>query len=158
MSFGSVLLVRRSVPNVGVQNNERGTPLRLPESVKSVFDAIQVVSVADPQHVPTIRQESRHDVFRERDARAPLDRDVVVVVDPAEVVETQMAGQRSRFRSHALHQAAVTANYINVVIEDFEVRSVEMTGEPLFCDGQADARCDALPQGTRGGLYARRPM
>src|SRR4030095_8278834 len=144
--------------DVGIQNNERGTPLRLPESVESVFDATQVVGVADPQHVPTIRQESCHDVFRERDARAALDRDVVVVVDPAEVVETQVTGQRGGFRSHALHQAAVTANYINAVIEDFEVRSVEMTGEPLFCDGHADAHGDALPQGARGGLYARRPM
>src|SRR5262245_16296747 len=140
MRFGGVLLVRRSVPDVSVQNDERGTPLSPLEGVESVFDALEVVGGADPQHVPIVSQEARHDVFRERDARAPLDRDVVVVVDPAEVIETKVAGQRSRFRSHALHQAAVTANYINVVIEDFEVWSVEMTGEPLLCDGHANTR------------------
>src|SRR5262245_10588448 len=158
MRFGGVLLVRRSVADVGVQNNQRGTSLRLLEGIESLFDAIQVVGVADPQHIPTIGQEARHDVFSERDARAPLDRDVVVVVDPAEVVETKVAGQRSRFRSHALHQAAVTANYINVIIEDFEVWSIEMTGEPLLCDGHANTRCDALSQGPCSRLYARRPM
>src|SRR5262245_53241348 len=158
MRRGGVLLVRRSVPDVSVQNDERGTPLRLPESFKSVFYALEVVGGADPQHVPIISQEAGHDVFRERDARAPLDRDVVVVVYPAEIVETQMTGQRSRFRPHAFHQTTVAANDINVVIKDLESGSVVAAGEPLLSDGHADARGDTLSQRTCGCLHARCPM
>src|SRR5262245_7532687 len=69
-----------------------------------------------------------------------------------------MTGQRSSFRPDTLHQAAVSANCINVVIEDFEVRPVVAAGEPLLRDGHADARGDALSQWAGGGLDARRPM
>ena len=43
-----------------------------------------------------------------------------------------MAGQRRRLRSYALHQTAITANGINVVVEDFEARLVVAAGEPLL--------------------------
>ena len=97
-----------------------GRPFVLRKIVEGVLDAIDVVGVADPQHVPAVRQEPRRDVLGERDARVAFDRDVVVVVDPAEIVEAQVAGQRRRFRRNALHHAAVSANRIDVVIEDLE--------------------------------------
>ena len=158
VGFGGVLLVRGTVADVAVENDEGRAALRLPEDLKGVLDAIDVVGVADPQNVPPVTQEPGRDVLREGDARVPLDGDVVVVVDPAEVVEAQVAGQRRRFRRNALHHAAVSANGIDVVVEDLEAGPVVAVGEPLLGDGHAHARGDALPERTGGGLDARDPV
>ena len=135
-----------------------GRPLVSPEDLQSVLDAIDVVGVADAQDVPAVTQEPGGDVLREGDARVAFDGDVVVVVDPAEVVQAQVAGQRRRLRRDALHQAAVAANGIDVVVEDVEARPVVAVGEPLLGDGHAHARGDPLPERTGGGLDARNPV
>jgi hypothetical protein len=85
-----------------------------------MLDAVNVVGVADAQDVPAVAQEPGRDVLGEGDARVAFDGDVVVVVNPAEVVEAEMAGERRRFRRDAFHHAAVAADRINVVIEDLE--------------------------------------
>ena len=53
------------------------------------LDAIEIVGIADAQHVPAVGQEPRGDVLGEGDVGLALDGDVVVVVDPAEVVEAR---------------------------------------------------------------------
>ena len=47
--------------------------------------------VTDPQDIPTVTQEPCRDIFGEGNARVSLDGDVVVVVNPAEVIQTQVA-------------------------------------------------------------------
>jgi len=54
---------------------------------------LDVVGIADAQDVPPITQEPGRNVFREGDAGVPLNGDMVVVVDPTEVVQAQMAGE-----------------------------------------------------------------
>ena len=93
MRGSSVLSMRRPVTDVAVQNNERWPITRLVKDVYGVLDALDVVGVAYTQNVPSISQKSRLDVLCKRDARFSLDGDVVVVVDPAKVVEAQVTGQ-----------------------------------------------------------------
>src|SRR5262245_42372824 len=100
---------------------------------------IGVVRVANSQNIPSIGLESCAHVFGECEARTSLDRDVVVVENPAEVVESQMTRQRRRLRSHAFHEAAITANRINFVVEHVEARPVEPAGEPLLSDCHTNA-------------------
>jgi hypothetical protein len=52
-----------------VENNECGAAFRLPKDLERLFDAIDVVRIADSQDIPSIRDESRLNVFGERDAR-----------------------------------------------------------------------------------------
>src|SRR5262245_21677372 len=85
-----VLFMWRTVADVAVQHEERGAVFRLTKDVKRVFDALNVVGVADTQDVPAVRQKARRDVLGKGDARFPLDGDVVVVVDPAQVIETHV--------------------------------------------------------------------
>ena len=89
----SVLFMRRTVAYVAVQNDERGAVFGLAKDVEGVLDALDVVGVADTQDVPAVSQKSRRDVLCKGDARFTLDGDVVVVVDPAKVVEAQVTGQ-----------------------------------------------------------------
>src|SRR5258705_10421062 len=152
---GGVVLVRGAVTDVAVQYDERGTPLRLPEDAESLLDAIEIVGVTHSQDVPPVGEEPRGDVLREGEARLSFDRDVVVVVDPAEVVQTQVTGQGGRFGRDALHQAAVSAHDVDVVVEDREARPVVPVGEPLPSDGHPHARGDALPERARGALDTR---
>ncbi len=153
-----VLLVWGAVADVAVQDDQRGTPLRLPEHGQGVLDALPVVGVAHAKNVPPVREEPSRDVLREGEARVALDRDVVVVVDPAKVVEAEVAGQRRGFAPDALHQATVADDDIDVVVEDGESRLVVALAEPLPGDGHPDARRGALAERARGRLDARNPV
>ena len=153
-----VLLVRRTVADVAVEDDERGAALRLPEHLERVLDAIDVVGVADAQDVPAVGEEPGGDVLGEGDAGVAFDGDVVVVVDPAEIVEAEVAGEGRRLRRDALHQAAVAADGVDVVVEDLEARPVVAVGEPLLGDGHADAGGDALAERAGRRLDAGDPV
>src|SRR5262245_2385714 len=153
-----VLLVRGTVPDMAVQNDERRTALRLSEDLQRLLNALTIVCVADPQDVPAIGQETSRDILGECQARTPFDRDVVVVVDPAEIVEAQMTGQRCRFRCNTLHQTTISTNGIDAVVEDLEIRLVVSVGKPFLGDRHPDASCDALSQWTGRGLDSRHPV
>ena len=158
MGFGGVLFVRRTVTDVAVEHNERRPAFRLAEYRERVFDAVNVVGIADPQDIPTIREKSRGDIFGKRDTRIAFDADVVVVPNPTEIIEAEMAGQRGSFGRDAFHHAAVTANGVDVVVEDIEARVVVSVGEPFPGDGHADTGGDALSERAGRRLDSGHPM
>src|SRR4029077_10812774 len=88
-----VLLVRRTVSDMTVEDDECGAAFRFAKDLEHLLNAIDVVGIANSQDVPSIRNESCVDVFGERDSRVAFDRDVVVVVNPAQVVEPEMSGE-----------------------------------------------------------------
>ena len=45
-----------------------GRPFGLAEDRKRILDALEIVGIADPQHVPSISQEARRDILGESDA------------------------------------------------------------------------------------------
>src|SRR5262249_54098246 len=89
----SVLSMRRSVANVAIQHAERGAILGLAKDAEGGRATREAVGGADAQHVPAVSQKARLDVLGKGETRFPLDGDVVVVVDPAEVIEAQVTGQ-----------------------------------------------------------------
>ncbi len=93
MGRRGILPVWRAVADVAVQDNEGGATLRLSEDLQGVLDAIDIVGVADPQNVPPVTQKAGCHVLGEGDARVSFDGDVVVIVDPAEVIQAQVARQ-----------------------------------------------------------------
>src|SRR5208337_5022779 len=93
MSLGSVLLVRRTIADVAIQDNKCGAALRLTECLQGVLDAVNVVGVANAQDIPPITQEPGRNVFRKGNAGVPLNGDMVIVVNPTQVVQAQMAGE-----------------------------------------------------------------
>src|ERR1700752_4208054 len=107
MSGSSVLFVWRAVADVAVQYNECPTALRFPEDIEGVFDAFQVIRVADAQDVSSVSEESRLHILREGEARAAFDGDVIVVVAPAEIAEAEVSGQRCRLGCNTLHQTTI---------------------------------------------------
>ena len=66
-----------------------------------------------------------------------------------------MAGQRSGFVADALHQVAVAAQGINVVVEQRVAGTIEIRGQPALRDRHAHAVADPLAQRAGGRLHAR---
>src|SRR5208337_538181 len=52
--FGRIVLVRRTVTDVAVENDEGWTALRIAKDIKRVFDEAGIVGVAHPQNVPAV--------------------------------------------------------------------------------------------------------
>ena len=120
---GGVLLVRRAPADVAVDDDQRRPALLGLEALERAGDEAEVVGVADPLHVPAIAHEARGDVVVVGDLGVAVDRDVVVVVDPAEVVELLVAGERGGLVRDALHQAAVAGDRVHVEVEERRVRA-----------------------------------
>ena len=97
------------------------------------------------------------DVLRERDVGVPLDGDPVRVVDPAQVRQREVPGQRCRLRGDALHHAAVAGERVDVEVEEREAVAVVAPTEPVPSDGHPDRVGDALAQRAGRGLDPTRP-
>src|SRR5581483_3107546 len=110
VGLGPVLLMRRTVADMTVQNYQGGAASVLPERLERMLDAAGIIRVADSQNAPAVGGKAKRHILGKGDVRAAFDRDPVVVVDPAEIVETEMAGERRRLRADAFHQAAVAAD------------------------------------------------
>src|SRR5215470_6135200 len=95
-----------TVTDMTVEDDKCWAAFLSPENIEGVPDTINVVGVANSQDVPPVGQKPGRDILGEGDACVPLDSNVVVVVYPAKIVETQVAGQRRCFRRDPLHHAA----------------------------------------------------
>ncbi len=69
-----------------------------------------------------------------------------------------MPGERCRLAGDALHHAAVAAQREDAIVEQLETGPVEVSGEPIGADRQADAGGDALAERAGRGFHARGPM
>ena len=85
VSGAGVLLVRRPVCDVAVDDDERWAVVSLFEDRKRAIEHIEVVGIAYVRDIPAVRPKPRRNVFGECQGGRAFDRDLVVVVDPAEV-------------------------------------------------------------------------
>src|SRR4029078_9249259 len=113
-----VLLVRGAVADVAVDDDQRGPVPLLLELLEGAGEELEVVGVADPGDVPAVAHEAGGDVVLVRELRVPVDRDVVVVVDPAEVVQARVPGERGGLVGAPLHEAAVAGDRVGVEVVD----------------------------------------
>src|SRR5215467_5779617 len=149
-----ILTMRRAISNMALYVYY-GRLARRPSGIaEGVLDSIKVVGIAHTNHVPSVGQEPPRDVLGERDIRFAFDGDVVVVVDPAQVVELEVTCQRSGLRRDAFHHATVAAQRVDPVPEQLKSRLVVSRCEPFLGDGHPHARGYALPQGAGGRLDA----
>ena len=150
-----VLLGRRAEGDVAVDDDEGRAVVGVLEHPEGATEHVEVVRVAHPGHVPAVADEAGGRVVGERPVGAALDRDPVVVVDPAQVGELEVAGERGRLARHPLHHVAVAAEGVDVVVEQLEVGTVEVGRLPPAGDRHPDAGRHPLTQRAGGGLDAR---
>jgi hypothetical protein len=82
----------------------------LAERFERAGESFDVVGVVNAQHLPAVGLETTADVLVEGDVGRAVDGDVVVVVDPAQVRELEMPGERCRLACHALHHSPSLQN------------------------------------------------
>src|SRR5882724_11009033 len=86
-----VLAMRRAISDMAVNNDKRRPARRARGIPQRVLNPVEIVGIAYASHVPSVSQKPPRHVFGERDIGLAFDGDVVVVVDPAEVVELQVS-------------------------------------------------------------------
>ncbi len=146
VSGTGVVLVGRSVAYVAVNDDQSRTVFGVTEDLEGAVEHFEIIGIGNAGDIPAIADEAGGDVFAERPIGGAVEGDVVVVVHPAQVGKLQMPRQRSSFAADALHQVAVAAHGVDVVVEDFEIRAIEVGGKPVGGDSHADAISDALAQ------------
>src|SRR5262249_42209599 len=149
-----ILLMRRAEANVAVHDDQGRTIVLGLEHRQRLLDRRPVVRIGNVKHRPAVAVESRPDVLAECERRVALDRDMIIVVDPAQVRQLEMAGDRRGLARHALHHVAVAAEDIDVVIDQRQIRPIESLREPALRHRHADAVAAALAQRPRRGLDA----
>ncbi len=153
-----VLLVRRAPADVAVDDDQGRPVALLEEDAEGAVEQVQVVGVSHPGDVPAVAQETGGDVLGEGQRGVPLDRDVVVVVDPAEVGELPVGGERGGLGGDALHHAAVAAEGVDVEVDQVvEAGAVVACGHPAARQRHADAVGQALPERPGRRLDTRGP-
>ena len=95
------------------------------ENLDRLIKPLQIVDIADAEHVPAIGEETRRNIVAESEVGVSFDRDAVAVVEPAKISEHLMASKRGRFIRDAFHHVAVAAYDIDIIVKDREIRPVE---------------------------------
>src|SRR5215831_1826905 len=152
-----ILAVRRAIADMTLYDYDGRSACRPHGIPKGVFDSIEIVGIPDTDDVPSVGKEPRSDIFSERDIRLAFDGDAIVIVDPAEVIELEVPGERGGLAGDAFHHATVAAEGINPIPEQFKAWFVVSCCEPFLCDGHSHACGHALSQRPGGCLDARSP-
>ncbi len=168
VDLAGVLLVRRGPADDRAQRDERrpaglrlGGQQRLVQRLH-VLVVVALVGVAaapvDGLHVPAVRLVAGRDVLALGDAGVVLDRDLVVVVDHAEVAELLVTGERAGLVGDALLDVTVGGDAPDVVPER-RVGAVRLGVEQAALAAgrhrHADRVAEALAERPGGGLHAR---
>src|ERR1700746_639516 len=157
MRRARVLTMRRTVADMTINDYDRWSARRARGIPERVLNATQIVGIPDASHVPSIRQKSPLHVFGERYIGFAFDGDVIVVIDPAQIIELQVPGNRGCLARDSFHHAAVAAECVNAIAEKFKIWLVVTRGEPLFGNSHAHTRGNALSQRARRRFHARGP-
>ncbi len=156
--FVRILFVWRSVSDVAVHDDEGRPIIRIEKILVAASQHLQIVRIRDVRYVPLIALESRDHIFTERPLRRAIQRHAIVVVDPTKIRELQMTCERSRFAADAFHQIAISANGVNIEVENIEAGLIEILPKPFPGNGHAHAVSRTLPQRSGGGLNPGRQM
>src|SRR5262249_18610166 len=94
VSFFGVLFIGSSVSNVAIDDDEGRTVSGGDREFNRTDEQIKVVGVAHASDIPTVAHEARRYILSKCQSGIAFDGDVIVVVDPAKIVELEVAGER----------------------------------------------------------------
>ncbi len=156
MSGSRALLLLKAIADHGIHHDQGRPVVGRAELVQRLADGTQIIAIRDMQRLPAIGAEALGHVLGEGEIGEAFDRNLVVVVDPAEVRELEMAGHGGGFGGDALHHVAVAAQDEDVMVEQLGVGLVVARRQPALGQRHPDRITAALPERTRRRLDARR--
>ena len=155
VGLGRVLLVRAAVRDVRAHDDQRRPVRDAPGGGERRIECAEVVAVRHALHVPAVALEPLRRVVREREIGLAVDGDAVVVVDPDQTAELQMAGERAGLVRHALHQVPVGREEIRTMVHDAVTRPVEQLREVRLRERHPHGVPHPLTERAGRGLDAR---
>ncbi len=139
---------------MAVHDDQRGAIGGARERVERTFEHREVIGVTNACDVPSVPHESSGDVIAVGERRVAFNGDVVVVVDPAQVAEFEMPGQRRGLTRDPFHHAAVATQRVDVIVEQLEAGTIEVAGDPALGNRHSDAGRQPLSERTGRRLDA----
>ncbi len=147
------LLVRRTKTDDGFAADQR-RPVALARRLERYLDFVGVMAVDVANHLPAVGLEAARGVIGKPAMDFAVDGDAVVIVESDQLVQRQGARERAHFMADAFHQAAITHEYIGVVVDDLVPVAVELRRHDFLGQGEAHGIRQPLPQRPGGGLDA----
>src|SRR5690348_6073496 len=81
MGGGGINFMRRTIADVAIQDDQRRSALGLAEQRQRLLNALEVVGVTDPQHIPLIAEKTSRNVLSKSNACVALNGNVIIVID-----------------------------------------------------------------------------
>ena len=147
---GAGVLPLASKTNMAVNNNQSWSTLGLAGHAKRAHNRVQVIRVANTQHIPSIPQIASAWIIAVRKIRLAFNGDVVVVVNPNQIIQLQMASDTSSLATYAFHHATVATNRVGAKIKNLKAWSIECRGQPFLRHRHSNRIRQALSKRTRG--------
>src|ERR1700748_2689204 len=94
MGLLRILLVRRAIAEMAFDNNQARTAGLILDEIEGVQHLLLVIGVTYMEDIPTQAQKAGRNVLGKRDLGTGFQRHAVGIVDPAELVEPEMPGER----------------------------------------------------------------
>ena len=155
MSGRGVLLVGGPIGDMAVDDNEGGPIAGCVKALEGLRQGVCIIGIVDVANSPPVGAKASRNVLREGECGITLDGDVIVVIDPTQIREPQVASKRGRFAGHPFHNVTIAAKDVDVVIEQRFTWLIELGRKPAPGDGHAHAGATPLTQRAGGHLDAR---
>ena len=139
-----ICFVWRTETNDALQNNNGRFARRVLKALHCSTNGIQIVGILDCHCVPSESLKFRGRIFRKCQIRFTFDRDVIVVINPAEVIQFQVTSNRCCFATDSFHEVAIGAKYVYVVIKEIRSVSIKTCGFPFGSHGHANTCANTL--------------
>ena len=88
-----VLLMGCAIADMAVHDDDRGPVFGGQEFAERFRKRAEIIRIAYVDHVPAVPSEAHRNIFAEGPVRGTIQRDLVRVVDPAQIRQLQMASQ-----------------------------------------------------------------
>ncbi|KAH3669258.1 hypothetical protein OGAPHI_001379 [Ogataea philodendri] len=152
---GRLALVEGTNANNRVDVDEHGL-LDVAGLADSVDNAVDVVgTVFNLEHCPVACLHFFVHVLGVGQINAAVKRDLVVIVQNDQVVQSQVAGQRDRLQSNTFLQTGVADNAVDGVVHHRDIGPVVQRGQVFGRNGQSNAVGNSLAQRPGGQLDSR---
>src|SRR5258708_12871454 len=122
----------RTIADMAIYDYDGRSACRTRGITQRFLDAIEIVGIPYTNDIPSVGEKPAGDIFGERDIGFTFDGDVIVVVNPAKVIELQVPCNRGGLARDSFHHAAVAAERENPILDQLKIRTFESPPDPFF--------------------------
>ena len=113
-----------------------------------------MVTVLHAGDIPSVGLVTLEDILGEGNVSTTVNGDVVVVINDNQTAELEVAGNRGSLVGNSLLQTTISAESVNVVVDNGETLLVEGSGQIGLSNSHTDGIAHTLSQRTSANLHS----